>query len=184
MEIEVIVPPPTNVHLTFEDPKIASVHFKSLMTEWVPDEHKGCQFFETPLTDTYYTTVSCFSIEAYGPQSPWIVFKTPTNWKVGLPKEAKPHVSTPNSGVELKLSVQERFNVDLSWSLHFVNKTLSKKLKSVGVSVHRKRPFGKYKSALLKQGQLEGKIRVGLSPSYTFDLGCYFYSLNATFVDE
>ncbi|RCN38475.1 hypothetical protein ANCCAN_15612 [Ancylostoma caninum] len=163
MKIEVIVPPPTNVHLTFEDPKIASVHFKSLMTEWVPDEHKGCQvhicrsanitadckskqishrervasFTGLESKDTYYTTVSCFSIEGYGPQSSWIVFRTPTNWKVGLPREAKPHVSTPNSGVELKLSVQERFNVDLSWSLHFVNKTF-KKLKSVGVSVHRK----------------------------------------------
>ncbi|KAL6732349.1 hypothetical protein Aduo_003117 [Ancylostoma duodenale] len=160
MEMNVIVPPPTNVHLTFEDPKIASVHFKSPMTEWVSDEHKGCQvhicrsanitadckskqishrkgvasFTGLESKASYYTTASCFSIEGYGPQSPWIVFKTPTNWKVGLPKEVKPH----NSGVELKLSVQERFNVDLSWSLYFVNKTLFKMLKSVGVFVHRK----------------------------------------------
>ncbi|EYC35137.1 hypothetical protein Y032_1138g3673 [Ancylostoma ceylanicum] len=162
MEMEVTVPTPTKVHLTFEHPKLAYVHFQSPMTEWVLDEYKGCEvyicrsanitaeckskrishrerigsFTEMGSNEYYYTTVTCFSIERYGPQTSWIVFKTPTNWKVGVPKEEKVH----NSGVEMKLYVDEGFNVDLSWSFYFVNKTQLEKqhVRSVDVSVHRK----------------------------------------------
>ncbi|EYC35133.1 hypothetical protein Y032_1138g3672, partial [Ancylostoma ceylanicum] len=43
---------------------------------------------------------------------------------------------------------------------------------------------GAYKRTLLKQDHSYGSVKLGLSPSLTFDSSCYFYSLNVTFVDN
>ncbi|RCN43721.1 hypothetical protein ANCCAN_10285 [Ancylostoma caninum] len=110
------------------------------------------------------------------------MFITPTESKAGIPGV----VERLNSGIETYFEVHDGFNLDLIWWFSLVNGSTfpASYVKLVEVFEHKKIPGGAYKSNLRKQVRSNGSVRIGLSPSLTFDISCYFYSLNVTFVDS
>ncbi|CAJ0595360.1 unnamed protein product [Cylicocyclus nassatus] len=133
--------------------------------------------------ELYYMTGTCTFPQGRGPLSPWIKIITPTKTKRTTPKE----ISLQSSGINAELKVDEGLNVELIWGFSFSNgsKFHVHYVKNVELIVYRKRRSeSEYAAEKTKEKGVNGRIRLGLSPSYTFTLGCFFYAMNATFLDD
>ncbi|KAL6726054.1 hypothetical protein Aduo_008065 [Ancylostoma duodenale] len=114
-------------------------------------------------------------------ESPPVAFQTSTASKNGIPKK----VYNPNGRVKMHVNVVKYWNVDMSWSFSSINSSRPplSYIKLVEVKAYIKGSGGLYRPYLVKQHTSAGNVRIGLSPELTFDTGCHFYSVEATYSD-
>ncbi|KAK6731128.1 hypothetical protein RB195_007536 [Necator americanus] len=198
---------PTRIRFSF-DPAQVIVHFIPSKQRKNTGEIKGCEAYiceaptiskkcqrkQTPKhrtsasfpklkrSQTYYVTVLCHSQAGKSPHSPWILLIAPSASKEIVPERIERH----GSGIEVLLVVDDGLNLELSWSFSFTNGSNFpiEYVKSVDVYAYKKPKDGMYGSRKVKSTGRNDKIRLGLSPSFTFDTGCHFYAVNTTFIDN
>ncbi|KJH52399.1 hypothetical protein DICVIV_01376 [Dictyocaulus viviparus] len=199
--------PPSFVDILFKTGTSAEIHFTPANIEEFNMKNEGCMVYvclEEKISsstcqkirsdvgtttaavemlqpkETYFTTVTCHN-EVNGPFSSWIMFVTPDKVKRTIPLR----VQRTDCNVKVRLDEIDSLNVELFWNFTYENGSVfpETNIRTLKLQAHRHNEDDTYEKKLITEDKSIEHIVLGISPSYTFDIGCYFYSLNVTFTD-